>query len=462
MILISLDGMRADRTSAYGNRNQTTPTLHRLATEGIRWEYAFSQSNESLFSHAAMLTGRQVPELGLPDYRSFTLPADALLLGEVLSAHGYSTAAFVAGGHVHAGYGFDQGFGTFDHSHDFGAFFHKAPQALDWLDAEARQPFFLFLHGYDCHRPYVHTGPFTHPFDRDYDGRVHDLLGGQAAVERVFQGVFYPDFPIDQFEHPAGDPIVDPQGYLRIERWAEEHEGVALSDRDLQHLVAHYDGGVLAADLRVGLFLEELEQQGLLDNALVVLTADHGEDLHDHGFFNHRALLRDSTTRVPLVLWGPALGSQRAGTVRGDLAQAIDLLPTILGVVGATAPARLAGRDLLQRQDLPQRVFQIGVLPEVSVRTPAHRLVFRGVPLSSPHFHQALALAPLEPPWFALFDLREDPGEHDDLVQAQPQLAEGLRQELLSWSAELERGGHRGQQPLDPALREVLRSRGYW
>lgn len=463
IILVSLDGLRADRAGAYGNPNRPTPTLDRLAADGLRWEHAFSQSNESLFSHAALLVGRQVPEIATPDYHSFVVPQGALLVSELLASHGYTTAAFVAGGHVHGAYGFDQGFSVFDGSHDFGAFFHKTPQALAWVDEQAREPFFLFLHGYDCHRPYFHPGPWYHAFDDDYRGDVDEVMERRTATERVYEGGLYRSFPLRQFEHPVGDPIVDPDGYARIARWAEEHEPDATLDpRDLEHLRAHYDSGALAADLQVGMFLEDLDARGLLDNTWVILTADHGEDLGDHGFFNHRALLRDSTTRVPLVLWRADQPEEARGLVRQDLAQALDVVPTILGLAGIISPVGLPGRDLRSDAPAPERIFQVGVGPQVSVRSATHRLVFSGVPPASPLFPQALAAAPLEPEWFQLFDLGADPTEQVDVVSDQTDAALEERLALLTWYQALRLSTHRGEAPVDPALLETLRSRGYW
>ena len=164
LILISIDGLRADRTGIGGNPNAPSPVLDRLAKEGQWFSRAFSQSNESLYSHASMFTGRYVSELAAPDYRTFVVPDEAMLLGEILGLYGYSTAAFVAGGHVRADYGFDQGASLFDDSYDFGSFFHKVPQALNWIEEQAREPYFLTLHGYDCHRPYLHSGPWLHAY----------------------------------------------------------------------------------------------------------------------------------------------------------------------------------------------------------------------------------------------------------------------------------------------------------
>ncbi len=104
LVLISVDGLRADRLGLPGLG--PTPNLDRLAAEGLSCSLSFSQSNESLFSHAAMLTGRHVAEIARPDYQRFVVPETALQVPEVLALYGYTTAAFVAGGHVKGSYGF--------------------------------------------------------------------------------------------------------------------------------------------------------------------------------------------------------------------------------------------------------------------------------------------------------------------------------------------------------------------
>jgi len=463
IILISVDGLRADRTGWYGNPNQPTPTFDALAAEGVVFERAFSQSNESLFSHAALFTGRYVSELASPDYRTFVLPDEALTAAEILGLYGYTTGAFAAGGHVRGAYGFDQGFSVYEDEHDFGAFFHTAPAALGWVRGQARAPFFLFLHGYDCHRPYHHAGPFYHAYGADYAGEVDALMRQRSAPERVFEGVYYPDFPVGQFAHAVGDPIVDPDGYLRIRAHARDvGGGVALSARDIDHLRDHYDGGVLAADLQIGAFLEALQAEGHLDNALVVYTSDHGEDLHDHGFFNHRAVLRDSTTQVPLALWGAAVPEALRGSAQGGLAQAIDVLPTILAAAGAAAPAALSGRDLLGGAPAPSVIFQEGVLDQVAARSEDARLVFSGVPLAFAGFDLALAMAPMEAPWFARYATASDPLEVEDTLPGAAEAGEGARGAMLDWRQGLEPSDAVGAPPDDPALRAILRSRGYW
>lgn len=453
LVLVSLDGMASFRTSLDGGPNPTTPTLQRLAAEGVHFENAFSQSNESLFSHASLFSGRYVSELAVPAYTTFTVPDEAVLVPEVLGLYGYSTAAFVAGGHVKGPYGFDQGFSTYQDAYDFGAMFHTVPDALAWIET-AREPWFIVLHGYDCHRPYQKAGVFHAPFG---EGPESEHLTELTGTDAVYDGRAYPGFEVERVKHATGDPIVDPEGYLRIARWAESHPGEALPEGDVEAVRDQYDAAVLAADLQLGRFLEQLQASPAGGNAVVIATADHGEDLHEHGLFNHRALLRDSTTKVPLVIWGTGIEPD----VRTDLASAIDVVPTLLALAGATPLGAAPGRDLLgaPRDTL---VFQESVLDEVSVRSATHRLVFRGVPPAFELFDLALAVAPLASPQFALYDLREDPRETRDVLAEQPEVGAELKAALIAWRGGLDRSTTVGSQPRDPALLEALKARGYW
>ena len=287
-------------------------------------------------------------------------------------------------------------------------------------------------------------------------GSVDALLSDRRSTERVYDGVYYPNFPLTDFFHAAGDPILDPAGYARLTDW-DSTDGVPLSEADIEHLRDHYDGGVLAADLQLGRFISELDEQGLLDNTVIILTSDHGEDLHDHGFFNHRAALRDSTTQVPLIIWGSEMTGRRE-----ELAEAIDVVPTLLALAGATPPAGLAGRDLLSEAPAPEVIFQEGVLGHLSARTQTHRLVFSGFSLTFPYYDLVLETATAQSGHLALYDLRSDPGEQHNVIAEQPAVAEALRSAMLTWRQGLQRSDFRGQQPDDAALQEILRSRGYW
>ena len=130
---------------------------------------------------------------------------------------------------------------------------------------------------------------------------------------------------------------------------------------------------------------------------------------------------------MPLLIRIP--GYPENGTVRQDISQAIDIVPTLLQMAGSKPPDGLRGRDLLSGPKDGITVLQEGVLDMVSLRTADHRLLFRGPPLSYPDFGEALETAPLESPWFEFYDLRADPGEQHNIVDVQ--VNEQVQQVLL-------------------------------
>lgn len=480
IVVISIDGLRMDHTGMGGARHPTTPNMDALAAQGVWFDQSFSAANESLFSHAALFAGRPASELAWPDYRTYTVPKTTLVLAEALQAVGYDTAAFISGGHVQAEMGFDQGFGTFMEGPDFGSFQVTAPLASGYTSKRARkdpdgsprapsaQPFFLFLHGYDCHRPYAKDSVFWHPFDSPKEGPVDRWVHQRQFTEQVFDGVFYPEFSHSSMHHEGGKKMLDPLGYVRLAAAAaagEGGQGTQLSQVQLDHILAHYDAAVLAADTYVGLFLEDLAAQGLWEDTLVIITSDHGEDLQDHGYYNHRAVLTDSTTRVPFLVTGGALPKHLWGTRSDTLVSAVDLVPTVMAMAGSVPPAGGTGENLwahLNAGTQPTRpwVFQEGVLGQVSVRSPTHRLVFHGLALTDPDHTQTLASAPIDGPHFTLYETAKDPTEQTDVRAAQAAEAERLRTALVDWRRSLAQGTQKSAP--DAATKALLQRHGYW
>ncbi len=460
--------MRADRAHFDGNPRPTTPNLDAFAQQSVRFPNAFSQANESLLSHAALFTGRYPSEVAYPDYMQYLLPQESFCLSEALQAIGYDTAAFSASGHVKAHFGFNQGFATWNEAQDFASFFHTVPPAVAWL--ERRQPdappWFLFLHGYDCHRPYAHDSVFFHPFDADYEGPMESLVQLRNATERIYQGVHYPQFFRESIQHAGGMWMSDPSNYLRLaEAAGSGTEAHPLSTRDIEHMVAHYDGAVLAADTYVGLFLEALQGLGQWRNTVVIVLSDHGEDLQTHGFSNHRAVLYDSTTRVPLLLGGGALPVAWQGRVEEDLTDAVDLVATVMDIAGTVPPAGTRGRSLwalLQGEAVPEKaaVFQQGVLGQTAMRTETHRLVFKGLRLTDPAYGERMALEPITGGHFELYHTAHDREERRDLLPLNAEPAERLRAQLVAWYRSLQRSELR--QPMDPEIRATMNRHGYW
>ncbi|MCP4806132.1 MAG: sulfatase-like hydrolase/transferase [Proteobacteria bacterium] len=452
LLLISIDGLRADRMSLYGAERKTTPNLDRLAPEAMVGDAAFSSSNESALSHAVMLTGRYVPEIAWPDYTEFLVPDEALTVAEALSQVGYATGGFLAGGHVRSDFGFAQGFSTFEESDDFGSFRETVPPALAWIEQQ-EGPWFAMVHGYDLHRPYAKAGVLYHSFDARDESLICQLCRERNQTERIFDGVYLPQHVRSTVEHHSGKVMSDPTNYARGAE-LDASQGTRLSSADLDHMRAHYDSGILAADFYVGALIDELKRTGAWDDTLVIITSDHGEDLQDHGVSNHRALIHDSTTRVPFIVTGGALSMAYQGKRTDLLIDGTDVVPTLMRAAGTVSPAGTHGRNVLGL-GTPGVVFQQGVTGQSAIRTPTHRLVFEGVPLTDPDYRTKAAAGPV-----VLYDLRSDPGETRDVAKEQVETTAVLHAMLNVHLGAMEYGTSRLPQSLE--LIEMLHTRGYW
>ncbi len=467
ILLVSLDTVRADRLSLYGHSRPTSPNLSRLAKRGETFTLAFSQGNESLYSHASLFTGLQPSQVAAPVYANFVVPEEAVTVAEILTDHGYQSAAFTAGGHVVAEFGFSQGFQTFHvpsgMDYLFSSLANTVPAALEWLDGrDPTRPFFLFVHGYDAHAPYQAPGPFAHLFDPHPSSELADsILATPVGTEKVASRLFFPRWQPENLLHGVGRPILGTGFYADLAQAAPE-EAVALSEADVAHLLAHYDSSVAFGDWMLGRLLAGISHRGLETNTVILVVSDHGEDLLDHGFMNHRTSLTDSTTRVPMVVAGPGFAK---GKEQRGLVEALDALPTLMRVAGLAPLPSARGKAL--QDDLPEArlVFQEGVMDMVAVRTPTHRLVFGGVPLADPEFIHRLQSLPLTAEHFAFYETLHDPLEKVNLLalsQDPSPVAVSLRNHLVEWRRSLVPGPTGGGESVPSPLRDALRQQGYW
>jgi arylsulfatase A-like enzyme len=476
VILISMDGVRLDRTHFGGNAHVTTPSLDAIMDESLWFPLAWSQSNESLLSHASLFGGRYVSEIAYPDYRTFVLP-DAFepdiqfnSVAELMTLAGYQSAAFIGGGHIRAEFGLGQGFSPYQETSDFGSFQASLPPALTWLDSQSTDtPIFMFFHGYDAHRPYGHASVFYLPFDSDYEGPMKKLVMTRNATEQIYRGRHYSKFERVVIRHETGGQMSDPvQTYASLEEIASDPDkGRQLSQADLNHLVARYDSGVLAVDTYVGMLIDALKDSGRWEQTLLIITSDHGEDLQDHGFTNHRAVLFDSTTRVPFILSGGALPESWRGQQSEALVDAVDLMPTLSDVAEIESPVGTRGRSLwplLQGEELQPKavVYQEGVTGQTSVRSATHRLVFEpkdGL-LTDGDYQRRMESDVLFGGSFQLYQSSNDPWEREDILVDQVEVAISLRESMVEIAKTMKVGTARHTP--SPEADWEMQKQDYW
>ena len=384
IVLITIDTLRADRLGSYGSTRGLTPSLDAFAREATRFTAAVSQVPLTLPSHATILTGLHPAHHGVRTNDGFRLSPAAPTLAESLKSAGYATAAFIGGYPLRRSSGLSHGFDRYDDE------FLSASDAIErsadaviqsaeaWVDANAAQPFFAWIHLFDPHSPYTPPPPF--------------------AAE-------YRDSP--------------------------------------------YDGEVAYTDAAVGRFLDHLRQRNLFASAAIVVVADHGESLGEHGERTHGTVLYDSTIRVPMLIKTAGANAKRLIDVPVETA---DLAPTIAAVAGATLD-RVDGLNVLplidgaagdaDRPAYAESYYQnvlLGWSPLRAVRTARWKLV--------------------EAPRSELYDLEHDPGELQNRLEDRAALASGLQRALQAIDAN---GAARGEAPTAAAREsaERLRSLGY-
>ncbi len=290
-LLITLDTTRADRIGTYGADTAHTPTIDRLAREGVVFEMALAPTPLTLPSHASILTGVYPTTHGVRNNGLFVLPPEATLVSEVLRESGWNTGAFVAAYVLDARFGLNQGFqvyrGVPTHLMQGRHFERPADQVVDdaltWLRSlDPGQPFFAWVHLYDPHHPYRPPGPWDERLEDPYDGEI------------------------------------------------------AFSDAQIQRLLAG-----LGAD-------------GRTRNLLTVVTADHGEGLGDHRESTHGTYVYQTTQHVPLVLSGEPVRAWWGQRIR-EAVSTVDLAPTLLAFAGIAVERMPEVRvpSLLPRPEAP-------------------------------------------------------------------------------------------------------------
>jgi arylsulfatase A-like enzyme len=441
VVLISIDSLRPDHLGCYGYARKTSPRIDQLAGEGTLFEHAISSTSWTLPAHCAMFTGLADSVHGCQDMDQ-RLPDSRLTLASRLKAIGYTTAGFFSGPALHPVFGLGQGFERYVDCTSFAELSLKvaaAGQSLDggviqakaaadvtnprvyqnvheWLAASPRRPFFLFVHMWDVHFDYNPPPPYDRMFDPDYAGKV--------TGENYFV-----------------DPAINAN----------------MPPRDLEHILALYDGEIAWTDLHVGKLLDDLDARGLRDTTVVMLLADHGEEFFEHGHKTHRQSLYDEVIRIPLVVRFP--GQIAAGRRVAAQACMIDVLPTLMELAGAPAPTDVMGHSLAGV--LRDPTADGGADPNILA---VSELFSAGRELRSYRHLDRKLIRDEQHKIAQMFDLQADAGEHTPLSGGPLlSLLTADEQRGLAWLGEFRKlfpGGAAGTK-LPDDVRKQLESLGY-
>ena len=412
IILLSIDTLRADRVGAYGYNRPTTPFIDSLAKESVVFRNTVTAAPWTLPSHVTMFTGLYPTSHGVVQAHD-KISKDLPLLAEILKRAGYKTAAFTGGGYVSAGYGFSRGFSTFVQNRhlasdgfDFGNTVERAEELLK-SRGDDKRPYFIFLHTYDVHCPY--------------------------AVPEKYQQLF-----------KSSADYIDP-GHCG----EDYYNKLSLTESQGKYLADQYDGSIRAVDDTLSGFVKFLETQPDYDNTILIITSDHGEEFLEHGLVGHQHSLYRALLMVPLIMHVPGVAPKE---VHGSVSL-VDLFPTVLDLAGAPIPGAIDGASLkpyLEEGDelAPKRNFQI-------VSTD------RGQSMRSLISDDAHLIVSNDDGSKLLFDVKNDPLEHNNTCATDQQRCERLHEALLKAFNATHQNAAKNKESIGDENIEQLKSLGY-
>ena len=412
LLLISIDTLRPDVLGSYGYPRETSPALDRIAAEGTRFENAFSTAPWTLPAHASLLTGLYPRRHAAIGERS-GIAEGIETLASWLLARGFRTAAIVNSFYVSPRYGFGRGFQEFRYVPETNARAGDGifARAAAWLAAAPGGRFFLFVHDYQVHSDYRSLPAFEQAFTRAYAGPFTGATDQLLAVRE-----------------------------RRLE----------LTPRDVEHLRDLYAAGVRQLDAEIAQLRAALERAGLWEQTLVVVTSDHGEEFLEHGGVLHGRTQYDEVLRIPLILRGPGVP---AGEVIARPASIVDVLPTVLALLGEPLPAGIDGTDLFAPAGAADAASERILFGEAD-----HNNRRPDVTRSAREARFKLVLDRLSGE-HALYDLAADPQERTDVKAANPDATRRLLAEIERFEAARRTGP--ALPAASPEERRQLQALGY-
>jgi arylsulfatase A-like enzyme/tetratricopeptide (TPR) repeat protein len=395
LLVITLDTTRADRIGAYGYQNIETPTIDRLAREGVLFEQTMATAPLTLPAHCSIFTGRFPPEHGVRDNGGFFLSPQQLTLATILKRDGLRTGAVVGAYVLDGKWGLNQGFETYVDDFDLSKLSGFAlgdvqrpgnevvDKALPWLEKVKRQRFFAWLHFYDPHTPYEAPEPFRSRYS----------------------------------DHP-------------------------------------YNGEIAFVDAQVARVIDFLERNGLLDRTIVAVMGDHGEGLNQHNEGTHGFFIYESTMRVPFIIRAPF--ELMRGRRVADPVRAVDLVPTVLDLMGLQPPKAIAGVSLVPLMTGARQTLDLEGYAEALY--PLHHFGWSEMRAWRVGRYKAI-----DAPRPELYDLERDPHETTNIYTERRAVADGMIARLREQEKE-NPGGDSSSKPtpeVDPEARARLAALGY-
>ena len=422
IIIYLVDALRADHLGCYGYQKPVSPHIDAFAQDATLFENAIAQSSWTKASVASLFTGLTPTVHGVHGTED-RLSDKAVTLAETLRAEGYRTAAYMTNSTIREAFGFGQGFDEITHLPKSTS--EEINQRIfPWLQKrrEDERPFFLYVHTMDPHGPYSPPQDFRERF-----------AGG---VKRT--GVKQPE--------------VGTTPWLKALRTKK----IPVNEDMIEDVISLYDGEIASNDHHFGLFINDLRRRRLYEEAFILFVSDHGEEFGERGTWIHGQTLYKEVLHIPLIVKFPS-GSRTDQKRVTELAQHIDIFPTILDLLDLEIPDRMEGRTLLVPFSVrdpkapPLRAFShiklYSRLATASVIEGPWKLIRRGM------LHRSYALQ--------LYHQEQDPGERKNLIEKYPVRAGYLLNVIKNHELNRGRASKSTKIVIDEDLRRQLKALGY-
>lgn len=398
ILFVVIDTLRADHLSAYGYARPTSPNLDALARNGILFENFFAGNIPTQPAFTSIYTSQLgithgVVQHGSPDSQ---LSDETPVLPAILRAKGYTTAA-VDNLYNHKPW-FARGYDFYinPHTSQLITADEVNAKAVPWIQEHAAEDFFLFVHYWDPHTPYLPPEAYRNLY---YKGDKNNPAN--RSMEPVKRQLVYPFFK--KWHYDRLEPFTD-----------------------IEYVVAQYDAEITYVDNEVGKLLDALADAGIADETVVIVTSDHGENMTEHELYFDHAGLYEANIHVPLIIKIP--GDPSRGKRIAAMAQHIDLAPTVLELAGVEPPESMEGQSLVpliagREEDGHDAIYAAECTWQAkwAIRTSEWKLI----KTVDPGLYGAEETE--------LYHLSADPGEERNVFAKQSQIADALELRLMRW-----------------------------
>jgi arylsulfatase A-like enzyme len=522
IVFITIDTLRADHLSCYNPKALPTPNIDRIARNGVLFRNAYSTIPITLPAHTAMFTSREPYEAKVfnnTDIFDHKIP----MLTDILEYEGYHTAAFISLGVLKGTNGLGSGFNVYDDDFDkyHGRYYRFASEmnavALPWLEEQRKKRFFAWIHYSDPHEPYItqDAKPDTEivvqnsPYGKYVFGKREDVglnFTAQPGVNRVELFALDPNtgnriMEGDSHRYIATNIFITPPEGITVEfgsDWQDAHlqnigrvhgfNGKSILnvvnsnekpvkvlvrfmtgvyDQDLNVVLRNYAAEVQHVDQAIGELLAKLQSLEIDQKTIIILTADHGEGLKDHGILGHVSALYNEITHVPLIIDYPRLGYKNR-TV-DDLVNHLDLMPTILDLLHKRNRKTMHGHSLKQYiswSPIDRMIADKTIRKQSLISTFAPEARANTFAIVKGNF-KLIHSPKRERRLWELYDLARDPREKRNLSRRDAGLFQSTQvNEMRGALEEFRKGAEkahsdRKKPELDPEQMEMLESLGY-